>query len=390
MNHSRRRVGGAEVYLDSVLPAFARAGHDVAWLYESDPPSDRDLLSLPADVNTWCASTLGSAQGISELKQWHPDIVFTHGLSDVDFESAVIDAAPSVLYVHNYYGTCISGDKLHSTAEPHVCERQFGAACLLHYFPDRCGGYNPLTMWSRFRQQSRRLELMRRYRALVTNSLHMVRELARHGLRSDCVYPFTATTSATSSQTATLDDKPLRLVFAGRMSNLKGGQYLLEALPQVQGRLLRELQVIFAGDGPERTQWQQRASRIRRGQIDITFPGWLGPSELQNVLARAHLLVFPSIWPEPFGLSGLEAGLFGVPAVAFAVGGIPEWLKDGVNGHLAPVPSTAEGLAGAILQCLQNSCHYNNLRTGACQQAQRFELGNHLNQLTRIFERCAA
>ena len=44
----------------------------------------------------------------------------------------------------------------------------------------------------------------------------------------------------------------------------------------------------------------------------------------------------PSIWPEPFGQVGPEAGLYGVPAAAFAVGGTPSWLTDGVNGRLAP------------------------------------------------------
>ena len=53
-------------------------------------------------------------------------------------------------------------------------------------------------------------------------------------------------------------------------------------------------------------------------------------------MASADLLVVPSLWPEPFGLVGLEGARSRLPAAAFAVGGIPDWLRSGVNGYLAP------------------------------------------------------
>ena len=53
-------------------------------------------------------------------------------------------------------------------------------------------------------------------------------------------------------------------------------------------------------------------------------------------MKASRLLVVPSVWPEPFGSVGMAAARCGVPAAAFAVGGIPQWLHDGVNGHLAP------------------------------------------------------
>lgn len=388
VSHSRRKVGGAEVYLDSVLPAFFRAGHEVAWLYETDPPSDREEISCPADARAWSVSGLGINEALRKLEEWRPDVIYTHGMFDTSLEASIIDTAPSVLYVHNYYGTCISGDKLHSTSIPHVCERRFGPACLLHYFPDHCGGSSPLTMWSRYRVQSQRLDLMRRYRGLITNSQHMVGELARHELRSECVYPFTTAQPTKSGAPPQFEDDPLHLIFAGRMSSLKGGSCLLRAIPEVQARLGRKLQVTFAGDGPDRESWQQSAAQIRSENVSIQFPGWLSGKDLQRAISQSHLLVFPSIWPEPFGLSGLEAGLFGVPAVAFAVGGIPEWLKEGINGHLAPTPPNPEALAEAMAKALSDADHYRKLRAGACHEAHRYRLDDHITQITRIFERC--
>jgi glycosyltransferase involved in cell wall biosynthesis len=81
--------------------------------------------------------------------------------------------------------------------------------------------------------------------------------------------------------------------------------------------------------------------------------------------------VVPSVWPEPFGLVGPEAAAYGVPAAAYAVGGIPDWLQDGVNGHLAPGnPPMAAGLADAIVNCLGDPAHYEQLRRGALAAAQ--------------------
>jgi len=390
VSHCRRKIGGAEVYLDSILPAFPRAGHSSAWLVETDLPVPHSPISGSGAESVWCASEVGITNALRLVSKWKPNIIFTHGLSDPDFEAAVIGIAPAVLYVHNYYGTCISGDKLHSTAVPKLCNRRFGPACLLHYFPQHCGGSNPFTMWSQYRLQSRRLDLMHRYRALITNSQHMVRELARHGLKAECVYPFAAPAAETQVSPPSFGSDPLRLIFAGRMSSLKAGEYLLHAAPLVQRKLNRKLHVTFAGDGPERAEWERRAAQLASVDLRFEFPGWLSSSELRSSIALSHLHVLPSIWPEPFGLSGLEAGLLGVPTVAFAVGGIPEWLHDGINGHLAPLPSSAEGLSAAIAKAFADPDHYDQLRAGACREAQRYPLADHIAQLTAIFESCVA
>jgi glycosyltransferase involved in cell wall biosynthesis len=387
VNHNRRKVGGAEVYLDSVIPAFVRAGHEIACLFEDDLAiAGREPITIPDGTPMWSVATLGNSRALNELKAWRPDVCFTHGLRDIELETGIVALGNSALYVHNYYGSCISGTKTHSTSSPTPCERRFGAACLAHYFPKHCGGNSPISMWQRFRLQSKRLELMRQYRVLIANSDHMVRELARHDLKSERVY-LPAMSYGESATSPVSGDGEVRLIFAARMTSLKGGQYLLAALPSVQQQLQRKLHVTLAGDGPDRNKWEWMAASLRSDHIAIEFSGWLGATELPHALAASHLLVYPSVWPEPFGLSGLEAGLYGVPSVAFAVGGIPEWLHDGVNGHLSPVG--AQPLADTIVRCLSDPQRYAQLRAGACRRAREFTLDAHLAKLLPILERCA-
>jgi glycosyltransferase involved in cell wall biosynthesis len=96
------------------------------------------------------------------------------------------------------------------------------------------------------------------------------------------------------------------------------------------------------------------------------------------------------LWPEPFGSVGPAAAQHGLPAAAYEVGGIREWLTDTVNGHLAPAhPPTAEGLAHAILRCLEDPLHYISLRRGAREVAERFTMAQHLPKLIAKFEQAA-
>lgn len=377
------------MYLDSVIPALAMAGHQIAFLHEDEPSAlNRVSIAIPSDSPVWCTARIGREHAVRSLKRWNPDVSYTHGLRDPKLEAAVVSTGASVMYVHNYYGTCISGHKTHNTSPPRPCDRKFGATCLVRYFPQHCGGSNPLTMWQMYRLNSRRLQLMRRYRKLMTNSRHLVRELARYNLAAECIrLPVTAPPQLQPADTVLGGE--LRLVFAARFMSFKGGQYLLGALQEVRRRLQKKLRAIFAGDGPERSAWEQIASGVRSDDIAIEFSGWLSPAELQEILACSHLLVYPSLAPEPFGLSGLEAGRFGVPSVAFAVGGVPEWLHDGVNGHLASVVTT-QSLADAITRSLQNPEHYAHLRQGAYLRAQEYSLSSHIAQLVRTLTECTA
>jgi glycosyltransferase involved in cell wall biosynthesis len=225
----------------------------------------------------------------------------------------------------------------------------------------------------------------------------MAEEFQRHGIGdriSVLPYPLPprdpAATRGPSTETGPA--LPCRLLFLGRMELGKGGRTFLDALPPVRSRLGRPLHVTFAGDGPDRNAWESRAAPLRapRQGLDITFVGWVDEARRNALLDQCDLLVVPSLWPEPFGLVGVEAGARGVPAAAFQVGGISEWLTDGVNGHLAPGdPPTAAGLAGAIINCLVDPLHHSRLRRGAVELAGRFSVAKHLEALLPLFERVA-
>jgi glycosyltransferase involved in cell wall biosynthesis len=396
LNWSLRRVGGVETYLEQLLPLLMDKGHDAAFLHETDVPSHRDRLAVPGGVPCWNVSVMGADQALAAMRRWQPHILYTHILSDTDLEAgALAIGVPSVYFAHAYHGTCISGRKAHSFPAPIPCNRRFGTACLAYYFPRRCGGLSALTMVSAYRTQLRRLELIRRHNAVVTASDHMRKEYLRHGVEPHRL--ITLPYGHPRRGTYELPEPPARspgwrLLFLGRMDALKGGDALLAAIPLLAEPLRRDLRVIVAGDGPARGGWERvgRAVQARYPDVKVEFTGWLESGARDAAMASAHLLVVPSLWPEPFGRVGLEAGLWGTPAVAFDVGGISEWLRDGYNGHFAPAdPPSAAGLAAAITHSLQDGAHYAALRAGAFEAATRRSAEDHATRLAAVLDEVA-
>lgn len=402
----RRRVGGIESYVEEVAREIARHGNELAYLSEYDVPADRSRIQLPPHTDEWCIGQMGEAPAIAAVGGWRPDVIFSQGLSSPKTEAALLSIAPAIFYAHVYHGTCISGIKTHKFPNVIPCQRVFGWKCLIHYYPRRCGGLDPITALREYRIQTERLSFMRRYRAIVTSSVHMRNEYLRHGFEPAKVFASTYLPDAASVETnafvehraislPTRSDRsrsPVRLLFIGRMERVKGGAILLEALPIAAAALDRPIELLLAGDGPERTLWEGRATAIsaKSARVKVVFEGWMNSERIAELQRSSDLLVFPSLWPEPFGKVGPESGLKGLPAAAFSVGGIREWLHPGINGYLAPSnPPTARGLADAIVRCLQDPAEHQRLRAGALAVAQRFDLDRHVTQLSQLFTQAA-
>jgi glycosyltransferase involved in cell wall biosynthesis len=391
VNWTRRRVGGVEEYVSSACRELALRGHELAFWSELDVPANRDAIPLPDGVPAWCAALLGLAPSLEALRAWRPDLLYCHGLESTAVEARLLDLAPAVTFLHSYVGACISGTRTFTRPDVRPCHHRFGPACLLHYYLRGCGGRSPLTMVRLYRTQSARLRLLRRYRLVLTHSQHMGREYLRHGVKVCHPPSYTAHSDgdafAPVGKSLGGPGEPVRLMFLGRMDLLKGGTVLISALPGVAAALGRPVHLTFVGDGPARPAWEARARKVqaRHPGVTVEFAGWVARARLGDFFARHHLLAVPSLWPEPFGLVGMEAGRAGVPVAAFAVGGIPDWLTDGVNGALAPGdPPTAAGLAGAVARCLSDAEHYSALCRGARHRAETFTMTWHLTALEEL------
>lgn len=396
VNHHRNLIGGVESYLSQLLPALQDYGHQVAFWSADQADPVRPQIPIYSGIPTWSVAELGEQAALAALADWQPDVIYAHGLRSPDLERKVQRIAPAVFFAHAYYGACISGAKTFRRPEIQVCDKRFGWQCLLHYYPRRCGGLNPITMIKQGWKQTDRLALLSNYQAIVVAGNHMAAEFRKSGLshQVETVGLPIATNGRAQSTSKKREASPQwRLLFLGRMDELKGGEVLLDSLPLAQSELAKPLHITFAGDGPNRTQWQQRANQLSLDHpgLKFDFTGWVTAEQRDELLQTTDLIVVPSLWPEPFGLVGLEAGQFRVPAAAFDVGGISDWLADGINGALAaPETPLAKNLAAAIVRCLKNETVQRRLASGAAEQTRRFSLDAHLEKLLPVFDLAVA
>ena len=218
----------------------------------------------------------------------------------------------------------------------------------------------------------------------------MVSEYARHGVASSrlhrLAYPVPRRRDAEPVPPAT--SSPTTVLFLSRLTDLKGGGHLIRAVRRASDALPRQLRLRVGGTGPEQPALEALATQL---DVPATFYGWVQGAEQQRLLRESDLLAIPSLWPEPFGIVGIEAATYGVPSVGYAVGGIGDWLEPGVTGELAPAdPPTVQGLAEALVRVLESPVYYQSLCAGAIEMAARFNPDDCFQRLDDIMERVIA
>jgi glycosyltransferase involved in cell wall biosynthesis len=146
-----------------------------------------------------------------------------------------------------------------------------------------------------------------------------------------------------------------------------------------------DAEFVICGDG-----WQLDAMRrlARRLEVSerVSFKGWLGAGELAQELADASVVVIPSLWPEPFGLVGIEALASGRPVIASLTGGVGDWLEDGVSG-LSVTPGDVPELARALNELLADPVRQARMgHAGREMVSARFSTERHVAALVDAYD----
>lgn len=146
-------------------------------------------------------------------------------------------------------------------------------------------------------------------------------------------------------------------------------------LEQRPGRLM------MVGDGPDRPAAERLSRELGLGD-KVFFLGKLkNPLE---ALSIADLFLLPSE-SESFGLAALEAMACGVPVVASEAGGLPEVIRHGVSGMLAPVGDV--DTMGDHAAFLLDPAHHERFRNQARERAARFGIDTVLPAYLEAYDR---
>jgi len=137
------------------------------------------------------------------------------------------------------------------------------------------------------------------------------------------------------------DDK-IKLLFIGADWDKKGGDLLLSIFSELK-QLSNRYELDIVGSSPDNAPEMD----------DIIFHGFLNKSnssqnqKLNSLFQSSHYFILPTK-AEAFGIVFCEANSYGLPVFGSNIGGIPDIIKNGVNGELLEIHNTPKQLASRI------------------------------------------
>ena len=141
-----------------------------------------------------------------------------------------------------------------------------------------------------------------------------------------------------------------RLVIIGRLDPIKGHLLLLEAAAYLFQKNIR-FKLCVIGDGPLRPAIEKNIDENKL-EKHVELLGWRGNEEVKQQILRSQAVICSS-FNEGLPVVLIESLALRRPVVAPWISGIPELVKNGVNGFLFP-PGSLKGLALAIEKLLES------------------------------------
>jgi glycosyltransferase involved in cell wall biosynthesis len=388
-NPSESGRGGVILYQWALMKAIRQLGFDVTFLVSSrhtfspemkvkiHNECDMKIIEIvnspikPYDYRSDPCSQLRNLQLESAVNQIFdaekPEMIHIH---DPRLLSAsIVDVIksrkiPVMKTVHNYFDLCSQGELMYGGKVPcsdfengELCRRCVMSLPRPNYFNQKLSGtlrnHSILPymkkLWRLYKKISEKnggeaempypssaFKERRRFHIKRLNMLDVIhcsshgsaRIMKDYGIDEDRI----TILPITSGSTEMIRPKPLRSgnhpVVFGYLTGgayVKGYETLIDAFARLDQRKAQLLVYGFDGRVHIKKKWKD---------LNIDFQRPYDMIRINDVMAKIDVGIVPSIWEEVFGLVGIEFISARIPVIASNIGGIREWLKDGINGYL--------------------------------------------------------
>ncbi len=336
--------GGADIYLQRLMAAQTKAGHDVHAL------STKSIRNLPSSDEKYFVTRndLDKKEGLMKDTKKAMQFIWNQE-AHRSVEKMLAEVKPDVIHLHNIY------HHLSSSILGPIYKQHLPCVQTLHDYKLACPNYRMFTQGSPCeRCKGGKYYNAVKYQCLSTGFLPNLLAAFEMGLtKSRQSYERTVRLFLCPSRfmKEKMEDwgepksklryvpNPVEvpeqiavgaggyLLYVGRLSPEKGLLTLLEALRQIP-----ELPLKLAGRGPE--EEQLRSYVQTHGMAHVEFLGFQTADQLVSLRHRADAVVLPTMSYENASGALLEAMAQGVPCLATRIGGNPELIEDEKNGFL--------------------------------------------------------
>ncbi|MEM1971441.1 MAG: glycosyltransferase family 4 protein, partial [Candidatus Anstonellales archaeon] len=180
-----------------------------------------------------------------------------------------------------------------------------------------------------------------------------------------------------------------KLLFIAPLSSSyewKGLRVLLNAMRLIV-RYHPDTILTIIGDGPLREEYIN-ICRHNGIESNVIFKGRVSEDQLIKSYQESSMLIVPSTTDtDSFTIVSLEANACGIPVIASRVGGIPYYVKDGINGFLVE-PGDSVALAKKVIESLSNPVILKELSVRCRERALEFDWQKTADATMHVLEEC--
>jgi colanic acid/amylovoran biosynthesis glycosyltransferase len=178
-------------------------------------------------------------------------------------------------------------------------------------------------------------------------------------------------------------DAPFEVLCIGRLTPAKGQHLLLDAVAALHARR-RAVRVRIVGAGVDDASLRRHSSALALGDAAV-FEGAVDQDRILGFYAAADCFCLPS-FAEGIPVVLMEAMAVGLPCVTTQVHGIPELIRDGVDGLLV-APSNVPALVAALSRLMDDPALAERLaRAGRERVCAEYDLARNVDALSRLFD----
>lgn len=170
----------------------------------------------------------------------------------------------------------------------------------------------------------------------------------------------------------------IKFMYAGRLIYLKGIRQMMEAFSKIDNQNC-ELHICGMGEMMDYVKEQEKKDPR------VIYHGKLTSEELAKQYQECDVLLFPSVWPEPFGRVFIEGNMYGMPVIAGNCGGIPEIYAVTHGGDLCDCENI-DKLTKLMRQHL-NREYINQFYEGIENSIETFDIKSQIVSYEQIYDK---
>ena len=381
-------MGGYEVECAGVAERLAER-HDVSVLTSSarrvqaGPEHDvrRELTLLSADSRGALrapAAALGAVGAARRALAWQPDLIYAWNCSSIPQAAVRVLADSGVPLAfrvcEHWFGGLFTNDQYLRELVPG--ERGHGRRA----WAAACRAFNRLP--------ALRLQALAPVRAAISwNAVALERMVRTPAFVDPVLERVGHSVPRYGDLYAAVERVPApapEIAFLGRVTPYKGLGVAIEALALLREGAQPDARLVVIGPEDPGYGEQMRGLAQRLGVAGaVSWEGQRTPEQSAALLSRAHALIVPSVWDEPFPLVTIEGALARVPLVASDVGGIGEGMHDEEHALLFG-RGDAAGAADALGRVLSGGAQTASRVERARARAEEFRIGPYLDAQERF------